>query len=433
MASAKSWRSFFHASTTAVFVVGASRRLRYANPAWEAITGADWSKLRGLRLSAFRSATPLGQRLMPPPEVWAGEAARVRRAPPDADAGPPWWDFTFVPLPGPDGTLLGVVGFLTQAGDRATRRTPAKLPADLAAAQADHARHYGFELLTGTSTAGERFVNLVRVAAATSAPVWLVGERGGGKTLTARVIHHQGPTRGKAFVAADAHGVQPYLLDALLFGKGGVTLPTPQGGSAVGTLYLHDPGLLPRDFQGKLADYLSKPAAPRVVCASVVPPHADARLIDGFATRFGVLEVRVPTVRGRLDDLPWFAERVTPHPVADATWPVLAAHDWSGNWREFADTLRAAAVRAGALPIAPEHLPRVLRERHLLAANPLPPARTMALAAVLEAVERRMIEDAMLACRGNATAAAKRLDMPRATLLRRVEAFQIPTASGGTP
>ena len=431
MASAKSWRSFFHASATAVFVVGPSRRLRYANPAWERLTGADWSKLRGLRLSAFRSATRLGQTLMPPPETWAGETASARRAPPDAAAGPPWWDFTFVPLPGPGGALLGVVGFLTQAGDRATRRAPAKTPADLGATQADHARHYGFELLTGTATATERFVNLVRVAAGTAAPVWLVGERGAGKTTAARVIHHQGPTRGKAFVAADAHGVQPYLLDALLFGKGGATLTTPHG-SAVGTLYLHDPGQLPRDFQGKLADYLSRPAAPRVVCASATPPHADPRLIDGFATRFGVLEVRVPSLRDRPDDLPWFAERVTAHPVADAAWPVLAAHDWPGNLREFADTLRAAAARAGALPIGPEHLPRLLRERHLLAANPLPQPRTMALAAVLEAVERRMIEDALLACGGNATAAAKRLDLPRATLLRRVEAFKLP-ASGGAP
>ena len=427
MASAKSWRSFFHASTTAVFVVGASRRLRYANPAWERVTGADWAKLRGLRLSAFRSATPLGQTLMPPPEVWAGEPCRVRRAPPDATSGPPWWDFTFVPLPGGDGRLLGVVGFLTQHGERTTRRAAGKLPADLAAAQADHARHYGVELLTGTTAVGERFVNLVRLAASTVAPVWLIGERGSGKTTAARVIHHQGPTHAKAFVAADAHGVQPYLLDALLFGKGGAALPT--GG--IGTLFLHDPGLLPRDFQEKLAGYLSKPAAPRVVCASALSPHADPRLIDGFATRFGVLEVRVPGLRDRPDDLPWFAERVTPHPVADAAWPVLAAHDWPGNLRELSDVLRTAAVRAGALPIAPEHLPRVLRERHLLAANPLPQPRSMALAAVLEAVERRMIEDALLACHGNATAAAKRLDVPRATLLRRVEAFKIPTVGGG--
>ena len=431
MPPAKSWRSFFHASTTAVFVVGASRRLRYANPAWELLTGADWSKLRGLRLSAFRSASPLGQTLMPPPEVWAGETARARRAPPDAVAGPPWWDFTFVPLPGPDGKLLGVVGFVTQSGERATRRAPAKLPADLGAAQAENARHYGFEFLAGTTTATERFVNLVRVAASTTAPVWLVGERGNGKTTAARVIHHQGPTRGKAFVAADAHGVQPYLLDAMLFGKGGATLPTAHGG-AIGTLYLHDPGQLPRDFQGKLADYLSKPSAPRVVCASAVPPHADARLLDGFATRFGVLEVRVPSLRERLDDLPWLAERVTAHPVADATWPVLAAHDWPGNLRELAEVLRTASGRAGTTPIAPEHLPRVLRERHLLASNPLPQARTMALTAVLEAVERRMIEDALRACGGNATAAAKRLDLPRATLLRRVEAFKLP-AAGGAP
>ncbi len=418
MASTKSWRSFFAASSAAVFVVGASRLLRYANPAWERATGAEWAKTRGLRLSAFRSATALGQALMPPAEVWAGATTHARRPTPGNASGPPWWDITFVPLPAAAGGLLGVIGFLTVTGERPARRAAGKVPAAVGEAQAANGRHYTFDFLGGTSEVSERFVNVVRLAASTAVPVWLVGEPGSGKAATARVIHHQGTTRDKPFVALDCRGVQPYLLDAMLFGKAGVMT------HGLGTLFVNDPGRLPRDFQQKLADALGKPGAPRAVCAAELPGHLDARLVPGFATRFGVLEVRVPPLRDRLEDLPWLAERVTPHLVADATWPVLSAYDWPGNLRELADVLRGAATKAGAAPVCPDHLPRTLRERHLTA-NPLTPPRTMALAAVLEAVERRMIADALAVAGGNVSAAAKRLDTPRATLLRRIDALKL--------
>jgi DNA-binding NtrC family response regulator len=406
--------------------VGASRRLRYANPAWERLTGEVWAKQRGLKLSAYRSATDLGQTLMPPPEVWAGETAQVRRALPGQKSGPPWWDITFVPLPVATG-LIGVVGFMTQYGERGPRKSVGKTPASLASLHAEHAAHYHFDQIAGTSAIGERFVNLVRVAANTSVPVWLIGEAGSGKATTARILHHNGPTREKAFVALDAHGVQPYLLEAQLFGKGGAAF-----GSSIGTMALHDPAALPRDFQERLAQYFAKPDGPRIICTSAMDPTTDSRLIEGFATRFCVFPVRIPALRERLEDWPWFAERVTTQPLAEDLGAVLMAHDWPGNLREFAIVLRQAGLRAKEQPIAAAHLPRYLRERHLIATHPLPAtARRMSLSAVLETVERRMIEDALLQCHGSVSGAAKWLDVPRATLLRKIAALKIATAKGG--
>ncbi|MGL6074784.1 MAG: helix-turn-helix domain-containing protein [Fimbriiglobus sp.] len=416
----RSWRQFFQASSTAVFVVGAARRLRYANPAWEKLTGESWAKLRGLKLSAYRSATELGQTLMPPPEAWAGRAVQVRRAFPGKPSGPPWWDIAYIPLWG-DGKLLGIVGSITQVGELGPRRAVGKVPENLAELQLKQAQHFHLDLVSGTSVVGERFLNLVRVAALTTSPVWLLGERGAGKATTGRVLHHNGLTREKTLLTIDGHGVQPYLLEAMLFGKGGVSQAP-----SLGTVLLRDPAALPREFQQKLLPWLAKPNGPRVICTSAADPTQDERLIDGFATLFGSFTVRVPSVRERLEDWPWFAERVRNHPYGSDVGGLIMAYDWPGNWREFAATWKAAVERAGSSPVQASHFPRTLRERHLLARNPLPIApRQMGLEETLTTIERRIIEAALAEQTGNVTAAAKQLKVSRASLLRRIASLKI--------
>ena len=82
------WRTLFRRSHSAIFVINGRRQLRYANPAWEAATGASFAKLRGTKFSETRtSASPLWAALAPPPEVWRGESARIRRAAPGAAHG----------------------------------------------------------------------------------------------------------------------------------------------------------------------------------------------------------------------------------------------------------------------------------------------------------------------------------------------------------
>ena len=116
------WRSLFRRSRSAVFVLSGTRRLRYANPAWEAATGIPLAKVRGTKFSESRTpASPLWVALAPPPEVWRGESARVRRAAPGAEHGPPWWDVSYLPLRGSGDKILGVVGTLEIAGDAPPR------------------------------------------------------------------------------------------------------------------------------------------------------------------------------------------------------------------------------------------------------------------------------------------------------------------------
>jgi len=411
------WRSLFARSATAVFVVGPNRRLRYANPAWEVAVGHAFPKLRGMRLSRYRSGSDLGRTLMPPPEALAGKPTNVRRAAPGESAGPPWWDFTFVPLAGPKpDSILGIVGTLTVVGERLPKKSGGKLDPVSAEVRRELAAHHSFERIAGTTTAGERFLDRVRLAAAVRTPVKLFGEAGSGKGATARIIHHNGPSAAKPFAAVDCAGVQPYLNEAQLFGKGGVL-------SSLGTLYLADPGALPRDLQEKIVQALQRPTAPRLIWGTHLA--TDPRLLTAFEDRFAVLELSVPPLRERLEDLPWFVERILPagRIVADDALAVLAAHRWPGNLRELAVTLGTAAAEHDG-PIHAAHLPRVLRERLLIQQHPIArPETPLPLNFVLAQVERRMIEAALTAQDGSQTAAARQLGLSRAALGRRIESL----------
>lgn len=424
------WRTAFQQTALPVFVVGPTRRLRYANPAWETLTGRPLVNIRGMRVSARKSAAALAQTLAVPPEVWAGRVATVRRPEPNADAGPPWWDITFVPLAG-EGKPLAVLGFIAVVRARAGRAASHKVPTALAELRKQHAGHFSFDLLAGRSSASERLVAQARLAAMTDVPVWVVGEVGAGKETFARVVHHNGTGRERAFLGLDCVGVQPYLIETVLFGRGGL-VGTPHAG----TVFLKEPSALPRDLQDRIARSVTplSPNGPRLVCASSRPAREDVaagKLIPVFHTALSVLEVRVPPLRERADDLARFADRLLERlpakgQLTDEAVTVMRAYDWPGNLRELASVLAEAARLAGDSPICKDHLPRFIREVHLIASNPIPkPAKPWTLDGVLEAVEKRLIEEALRQCGNSQAAAADKLGVFRSRLGRRMEALGI--------
>jgi DNA-binding NtrC family response regulator len=413
------WRSFFQQSRTPVFVLGKARRLRYANPAWEKLTGIPLADALGMVCSARRHSTPLAAALAPTPEALAGRPDKARRPAPPNRTGPPWWDVTFAPLAGDDG-LIGIVGVIEVVGE-SVPAAARKIPAEVVALRDRHAAHFGFDLFAGSSPAAERFLSQLRLAAQTTAPVWLVGEPGSGKETAARVIHHAGTQRERLFIGLDCGGLQPYLIDSLLSGHGGLA-----GSDRVGTVYLKDPAALPRDLQQRLADLFteSKPHVPRLICGST-HPATTGRLVPEFQTALSVLELRVPPLRERVEDLPRFVARFLPGvAVEPAAIEVLKALTWPGNLRELAQVLADAAIAAGTGPVKREHVPWDLRVKAGLEANP-PPGPGIKLDPTLEAIERRLIRLALAKANGNATKAAEMLGIWRARLLRRIEALEI--------
>lgn len=416
--SAFAWRAFFQQSHTPVFVLGKGRRLRYANPAWEQLAGVKLADALGLVCSTRRHSTPLAVALAPTPEALAGRPEKVRRAAPQHRTGPPWWDVTFAPLAGDDG-LYGLVGFIEVVGE-AVPAAARKIPAGVMAQRDKHAAYFTLDLFAGSSPLGERFVGQLRLASQLTTPVWLVGELGSGKETAARVIHHTGTQRERAFLALDCAGLQPFLIESLLAGHGGLL-----GTDRAGTVYLKDPAALPRDVQERLAELFTEDM-PRLICGSVYTAAEEVkagRLVPAFHTTLSVLELRVPPLRERTEDAPRFISHLLPNlTVEPAAIEVLKALPWPGNLRELRAVLADAAAAAGDKPIQRDHLPFDLRVKADL--NPTPPAApSIKLDETLEAVEKRMIRLAMKRAKGNATKAAEMLGIWRPRLLRRIEAL----------
>lgn len=430
------WRTLFSATGDGVFVLGPSHRIRYVNLAWERLTGRALSQVRGTRVAAGRRSTaPFWQSLAPPAECWRGQVAQVRRAPPTSESGPPWWDITFVPLPTDRPGAFNLLGFVKVVGDTSAR-PPRKISAGMADCRHRHASHFTLDLLTGKSLASERLLAQAHLAAQSLAPVGIVGEAGTGKETLARIIHHQGTQREKPFCAIDCRGLQPYLIEGQLFGKGGLAW-----GGHLGTLYLKEPSALPRDLQNRIASLFvaPKPITPRLIWGSARSAADDlttGTLVPTFHTRLSMLTIEIPPLRRRTEDLPRFidhwSDRVEPGRAgplfAEDVWPVLLEHDWPGNLRELFTVLEESRSSAGVtLPIGRDHLPRWLREKTLAplrVTGPMP----RSLDQMLEEVERRLIEVSLRNHAGSVGDAAEALGVTRARLARRIEALGIDAA-----
>jgi transcriptional regulator with PAS, ATPase and Fis domain len=419
------WSTLFGRSRSAIFVLNSRRQLRYANAAWERATGASLAKLRGTQFSETRtSASPLWATLAPPREVWRGEAARVRRPAPGTEFGPPWWDIAYMPLRGNGDLILGVVAVLEIVGT-APPRGAAKLPTIFEQLRHRRLGEFTFDLLDGALPALQRLQAQLRWAAEQRVPTWLIGERGTGLETLAKVMHGAGRQRETRFVALECTGLQPYLLEGLLFGKGGLAT-----GRSTGTLFLKNPASLPRDLQTRVAEWCTSASGPHLISGSLNPVAHDVaagRLIPKFQSDLATLEVRIPPLRERLDELPRFLVRITPDRAApsEAVLKVLRSYSWPGNFHELASVWHDAGHRAAGVTMAPEHLPRFLRERFLIESSPGHTRPQTSLDTILESVERRMILRALAQCDGRQSDAAAKLGLVRARLARRMDALKI--------
>jgi len=238
------------------------------------------------------------------------------------------------------------------------------------------------------------FAKLER-AAASDHTILLLGESGTGKEVLARAIHDRSSRKNGPFVVFDCGSVSPSLVEAELFGnvKGAFTgADKPRAGlleeANGGTLFLDEIGELPLDLQPKLLRALEarqtrriganewRPFDARILAAT--HRNLRARATEGsfredLYYRLAVVEMHVPALRERKDDIPSLVERflaahAPPRALSDLpphTLELLAAHDWPGNVRE----LRNMVTR---LVLFPERMDELIgpREKAPLPAAP---------------------------------------------------------------
>ena len=434
-------RALFQRSSDAIFVLNKNRRLRYANPAWEALTGKPVDEVYGMRCTRRRSdhaLADLANAMNPPPEALAGSPARVRRPKPGARLGPPWWEISFLPIAAADG-LLGIIGMIRVVGSVAAPKQRA-LPEAVQRLRNRCPDRFRFDLLETEVPACRRIAEQARLASRQFAPVALIGEAGVGKYTLARMIHHHGVAAERAFLAVDCAALPPASLENLLFGPCGLgrrDLP--------GTIFLREPANLPRELQARFLEWLDQRVdqEPRFVSAFPRDPTNEAsagRIIAKLGLALTIQSIHLLPLRDRLDDLPRLAAEMLRRgeasgiPKCDGLSPeameVMRAFDWPGNLRELRSTLAMAAPLAADGRIQADHLPNFVRRKvsriHVVSATPaVESAKAMSLDALLEQVERRLIVRAMARARGRQETASEHLGIWRARLGRRLQALKI--------
>jgi transcriptional regulator with PAS, ATPase and Fis domain len=308
-----------------------------------------------------------------------------------------------------------------------------------------------FGVMVGRSPAMRRAFALLERAAASDSTVLIEGETGTGKEAAAESIHRESPRARGPFITVDCGAIPPDLLESELFGheKGAFTgaVAAREGAFQAaegGTIFLDEIGELSGELQPKLLRALERKQVKRVGSNKYVP--VDVRVVaatnrnlrgevnagrfrSDLYYRLAVLEVTLPPLRERADDLPPLVEHVlvtlgaSERPGASALrskefMTSLARHAWPGNVRELRNYLeRCLAFRDERLPspgaMATGSSPTSTTVE-VDVSQPLREARE----AWLKPFERRYIEKLLEKHDHNITSAARAAGVDRITFYR---------------
>ena len=296
--------------------------------------------------------------------------------------------------------------------------------------------------LVGQSPAFRRVLELAARVAPADVTVLLRGESGTGKERVARLLHELSPRCNGAFVALNCAAVPETLLEAELFGiESGVATGVHARVGKVelaqgGTLFLDEVGDLSALLQAKVLRVVQEREVERVGGRQPVP--VDVRLVtatnrdlesmisdgqfrDDLYYRLRVVELVLPPLRGRREDIPLLAQyfleqqcrrqRRTISGLSRSAMELLLAHDFPGNVRELENLVEAAVALAQGARIEADDLRLAMGGVH---------AQGRETAGTLDEVVRHHVMATLERCKGNRTLAARELGVDRTTLYRMV-------------
>ncbi|SFK18528.1 two-component system, NtrC family, response regulator [Desulfomicrobium apsheronum] len=310
--------------------------------------------------------------------------------------------------------------------------------------------------IIGNSREIRKVVELIEQVGPSEANVLILGESGTGKELVAQQLHEQSTRAKGPLVKVNCAALPENLLESELFGyvRGAFTgaaqdKPGRFQLAGGGTLFLDEIGELPLTLQAKILRALQE----RIVepLGSVTPVSIDVRFIaatnrdlptmiaegkfrEDLYYRLNVLEIRIPPLRERIEDIPLLVDylldklgRKNNRPIRTVSREFLDAlgrHEWRGNVRELENVLERALILCRADILDLRDLPD-----HLLA--PAPTARPAQLVqpgeSPLETAERHALEETLRKYAGHRERTAQALGISRRTLQYRLKKYGLTT------
>jgi len=309
----------------------------------------------------------------------------------------------------------------------------------------------GFGGIIGRTAEMAKLYRLISKASQISHPVLILGESGTGKEMVARAIHYSGPSRDKPFIPVDCGSLVPTLIESELFGhaKGAFTGATQSKDGLLtiaegGTIFLDEIGELAVDLQAKLLRVLQAKEIRPVGSAKSVPVNVrilaatNRNLEQAVAQgsfrldlfyRLNVLNLRVPSLRERRQDIPLLAAKFLEqcsgcsgrtYRLSEEAMRVLIAHAWPGNVRELENCIeRCCAMSSGPI-IHSSALPGFTSGFSAEPTNTAADARVVPLAEI----EKQTILKTIAQLNGDKMMAAKLLGIGKTTLYRKLKHYK---------
>ncbi len=314
------------------------------------------------------------------------------------------------------------------------------------------------EYIIGNSPAMQEVFKTIGRVARTDATVLITGETGTGKELVATTIHRNSGYAHGPLIKVNCAALPETLLESELFGheKGAFTGAIAQKKGHFeranrGTIFLDEIGEMTLSTQKKLLRVLQEREFERV--GGTVPVKVDVRVItatnknlpqevregafrEDLYFRLNVIEIYLPPLRDRRDDIPILVEhflhkhRISassrPTQISGGAMRMLLEHDWPGNVRELENTIERAIVMAQGSVITEDLITFTSADQgHFIDISSSVRSRTP-MREVLQEVERQMIREALRQSSGDRVAAASLLGLDLAELTEKLGNYGIP-------
>ncbi len=314
-------------------------------------------------------------------------------------------------------------------------------------------KEYQFSKIIGKSKGMQAVFQLIKRVSDSTVNVLITGESGTGKEMVARAIHYNSPRKEAPFIPIDCASIPEMLLESELFGhvRGAFTdARVDKKGmfeeASGGTLFLDEIGEMPLGLQPKLLRVIQEKTVRRVGSTKTSP--IDIRIIsatnldlieevqgkrfrDDLFYRVNVLQIDLPPLRNRREDIPLLAghflkkyaglQNKAISGLTESAMKILMKYGWPGNVRELENIIERGVTLSQREKISAKDFPPVITGGQ---GDQLLIEQALARMSSLAEVEREYVHRILQLAGGNKMKAAKILQIDRHTLYKKLEDFR---------